>query len=148
MTRKEPTFSLFTRLKEPELSHVLSVDEMEQVVGEQIVTLLNTRQWISTFATPMAECAVSTINYGIPDFCRINLEAAEDRHLFKKAIAKQIKKYINLFSLHGIEIDIDRKPGDSGGVMLRIEGSLATTKDGRYVAYTIQIDPIARNFHI
>lgn len=148
MARKKPTYGLFTRLKAPEKSYGLSADQLEQVVGEEIVMLLNTRQWLSTFTAKHGECSLSTINYGIPDFSRINLEAAEDRRLFKKTIARQIKKYVSSFQLQGVEIEIDRSPGEGSGVLLRIAGHLPGAADERDVAYTVQIDPIARNFHL
>lgn len=147
MARKELTYGLLTRLKEPQKSYALSGDQLEQLVGEEIVTLLNTRQWLSTFASKLGQCTTSTINYGIPDFSRINLEADEDRRLFKKTIARQIKKYVLHFYLQGIEIDIDRSPATGSGVLLRVEGRLITPADDRHVSYAIQIDPIARNFH-
>lgn len=146
---KGPTYSLLGRLKEPQKSHVVNEEELERIVAEDIVTLLNTRQWLSTFAT---KTQPSTVDYGIPDFSRLNLEAREDRQLFNRAITRQIKRYISYFSLTSAKVAIDRSSSSHGGVYLNLEGVLTGHSGAKAwrsepVVYTLHIDPIGKSFY-
>ncbi len=118
--------------------------ELREAVRRDIENLLNTRQRCLPPPPGLTELAVSTVNYGIPDFSGVDLAAKDRREEFRRSVEEAIRRFEPRF----VKVDVVMHEG--GGtdgertMRFRIDALMYADPAPEPIVFDSVIDPGSR----
>lgn len=117
-----------------------TLSEMMDSVKRDLENLLNTRYRVSSWPPTLEELKHSLVNYGVPDFCGINMSSVSDRALFRDLLEEAIHLHEPRFLRLKVEL-VDQKNRFDRVLQFRIDGLLRTSPEPAEVKFDSSLDP-------
>jgi type VI secretion system protein ImpF len=129
--------------RDPPKSRGQHLRELRDSVRRDLENLLNTRQRCLGWPEGCDELALSSVNYGIPDFTGADLASAERREAFRATIEDVIRQFEPRFvSVHVTMLD-NSEPTDRT-LRFRIEALIYADPAPEPLVFDSYLDPASR----
>ncbi len=124
------------------------LSDLKKSVRRDLENLLNTRVPFPELPADLPRLRKSVVNYGVPDFSRATLESKASMEKLRRSIEEAIRLFETRFSRVSVEIENDANARFSRTIKFRIEGELYAQPAPEPVAYSSQLNAVAKEFRV